>query len=174
MSSIQVSIIVARSRDGIIGVDGDLPWRLRDDLAFFKQTTKGHPIIMGRKTWFSLPRQPLPARDNIVLTRDHTFLAPGARVCTSVRSAIASAKAIAQQSGKQEIFVIGGAMIYHEVIPLADKLYLTEVETDVAGDVSFPVFDEGEFEELQRQSHKADERNEYDFTIRVLKRLARA
>jgi len=170
MSPIQVSMIVARARNGVIGVDGDLPWRLRDDLAFFKQTTKGHPIIMGRKTWLSLPRRPLPVRDNIVLTRDHTFLAPGARVCTSVRSAIASAKAIARQSGLQEIFVIGGAMIYHEVMPLADKLYLTEVETDIDGDVSFPVFNESEFEELQRQEYPANEQNDYAFTIRTLQR----
>ncbi|WOR14702.1 dihydrofolate reductase [Hyphomonas sp. FCG-A18] len=173
-SSIKVSIIVARARNGVIGVDGDLPWRLRDDLAFFKQTTKGHPIIMGRKTWLSLPRRPLPARDNLVLTRDHTFLAPGARVCTSVKAAIAMAKAIAGQSGRQEIFIIGGAMIYQEVMPLADKLYLTEVETNIDGDVSFPDFDNGEFEELQRLNHKADEHNQYDFTIRVLERRVRA
>jgi len=169
-SSIKLSLIVARARNGAIGKDGKLPWRLADDLAFFKSATLDHPIIMGRKTWDSLPKQPLPGRDNIVLTRDWTFKARGARVYTAIAPAIEAGKALARASGHREVFIVGGAALYSAMISVADLLYITEVDADVDGDAFFPRFDESAFEELQTRQVEADENNNHSFKIRILKR----
>lgn len=169
-SSVKLSLIVARARNGVIGVDGDLPWRLADDLAFFKQSTKGCPIIMGRKTWESLPRRPLPGRDNIVLTRDWAYKAKGAHIFTALEPAIEAGKALANASGQDEVFVIGGEALYDLTLAYADKLYVTEVDADVAGDAYFPAIDEALFEETFSQSVTADAKNDHDFRIRILKR----
>ncbi|CAN0266978.1 unnamed protein product, partial [Chrysoparadoxa australica] len=107
-SAIKVSLIAARAKTGVIGNKGQLPWRLADDLAFFKSVTVGHPIIMGRRTWESLPRRPLPGRDNIVLSRDWTFSAAGARVFSAIGPAVEAGKALAVAAGKREVFIIGG------------------------------------------------------------------
>ncbi len=170
ISSIKLSLIAARSQNGAIGKDGKLPWRLADDLAFFKSMTEGHPIIMGRKTWDSLPRRPLPKRENIVLTRDWTFRAPGARVHTSILPAIEAGRALARAAGKPEVFVVGGEALYAAAIQTADLLYLTEVETEVDGDAFFPAFDENAFEVMSNRKVEADARNEFPFHIKVLKR----
>ncbi|MGB3626614.1 MAG: dihydrofolate reductase [Henriciella sp.] len=169
---IKLSLIVARSRNGVIGKDGDLPWHLSGDLALFKTSTSGKPIIMGRKTWESLPRKPLPKRTNIVLTRDWAYAAIGARVYSSFSAAVAAARAIAAKDGEDEVFVIGGASLYERAIEMADRLYITEVDADIEGDTCFPEFDESEFTEAGRSVQAADEKNEYGFAFRVLERSA--
>ena len=172
MSSIKLCLIVARARNGAIGRDGDLPWRLSDDLKHFKRTTKGCQIIMGRKTWESLPKRPLPGRDNIVLSRDGHYAAADARVYTDVAAAIAAARSLAKASGRDEVFVTGGEAIYAAALPHADRLYITEVETEIDGDAFFPNFDESAFTEASRDSISADEKNDHPFIIRKLDRLA--
>ncbi len=169
---VKLCLIVARARNGVIGKDNDLPWRLSDDLKHFKATTKGCPVIMGRKTWESLPRRPLPGRDNIVLSRDGQYSAPGARVYTSIDAAIEAAKGLATVAGKTEVFVTGGSAIYRDALPHADRLYITEVDVEMDGDASFPEFDEADFDETSREAVAADAKNEFDFTIRQLDRRA--
>ncbi len=169
-SSIKLSLIVARSRNGAIGVSGKLPWHLADDLAFFKQATLNKPIIMGRRTWESLPKRPLPKRDNIVLTRDWAYQAEGGRTFSALRPAIEAGKALARAAGEPEVFVVGGEALYKACLPLVDLLYITEVDTEVEGDAFFPDFEEPAFDEVMSRKVKADAKNDHDFTLRVLKR----
>jgi dihydrofolate reductase len=123
----RVTLILARARNGVIGARGGLPWHLPEDLAFFKRTTMGHPIVMGRKTWESIGR-PLPGRRSIVVTRDRAFSATGAEVAHSLEEAIALCH------GSEEIFVIGGAQLYADALPRADRLLLTEIDAEFDGD----------------------------------------
>lgn len=169
-SPVKLSIIAARSENGVIGVGNKLPWHLADDLKFFKQATKGHPIIMGRRTWESLPIRPLPGRDNIVLTEDWSYQTEGARVFSALRPAMFAAKSLARAAGKQEVFVIGGRSLYGKVLADADLIYLTEVAVTLEGDTYFPDIDESLFEEISSLPFKAGAGNDHDFTIRVLKR----
>lgn len=162
-----VSIIVAVARNGVIGRDGDLPWRLPADLRFFKRMTTGHHLIMGRKTWASIGR-PLPGRTMVVLTRDRAAAFPGAAVAHALPEALALARA----AGDSEAFVIGGAEAFALALPLADRLYLTRVHAHVEGDVGFPapVHDdrwlaaEG-WVEVAREEHAADDQHAFAFTI---------
>lgn len=172
MSSVKLCLIVARAENGAIGKDGDLPWRLSDDLIHFKTTTKGCPVIMGRKTWESLPVQPLPGRDNIVLSRDGQYAAPGARAYTSMPAAIAAGRALAIAAGKPELFAVGGEAIYAAALPFADRLYITDVDTKIDGDAFFPEFDVAAFTETESRRVEANEKNQFSFTIRTLDRLA--
>ena len=169
-TSIRLCLIVARAQNGVIGKDNDLPWRLSDDLKHFKATTKGCPVIMGRKTWESLPKRPLPGRDNIVLSRDGQYMAEGARVFTSIEAAIETARSLASATEQSSVFVTGGSAIYAAALPFADRLYITEVATTLDGDAMFPEFDEAEYEEIDRRDVQADEKNQHDFTIRTLDR----
>ncbi|MEO1304978.1 MAG: dihydrofolate reductase [Pseudomonadota bacterium] len=169
-ADIKLCLIVARAQNGVIGKDNDLPWRLSDDLKHFKATTKGCPVIMGRKTWESLPRRPLPGRDNIVLSRDGQYAAPEARVFTSIDAAIETGRALAAAAGKTEVFVTGGSTFYAAALPYADRLYITEVETVVEGDATFPDFDETDFVETDRRHVPQGDKNEFAFTIRTLDR----
>ena len=143
-------LIYAVASNGVIGRENTLPWRLPADLKRFKALTMDKPMIMGRKTWESLPRRPLPGRDNIVLSRDGQYAAPGARVYTSIDAAIEAAKGLARVAGKAEVFVTGGSAIYANALPFSDRLYITEVDVELDGDASFPEFDEAEFEETRR------------------------
>lgn len=170
MSPVKISLIVARAKNGVIGVEGDLPWRLKADLAFFKATTLGKPILMGRNTWESLPRRPLPKRDNIVLTRDWTYAAEGARVYASYATAAAAARAIATRAGQDEAFVIGGEALYTRAIATADRMYITEVDAAPKGDAFFPAFDESEWSEQSAVAHSADDDNDHAFVMRTLVR----
>ena len=165
-----LALVVARARGGVIGRDGDLPWRLSADLKRFKALTLGKPVVMGRKTWESLPIKPLPGRTNIVLTRDGSFEAPRAVVCETFSDAVDIAREQAADDGVDEICVIGGAALFALALPKARRLYLTEVEAQVEGDVYFPPFDEGEWHEVSREATPADERNEYATVFRVLER----
>ncbi len=161
---------VARARNGVIGRDGGLPWRLKSDLKLFKFLTLGKPMIMGRKTWDSLPRKPLPGRMNIVLTRDGSFEPEGAIACERFDEAVAIAREQAEDDGAEEVCVIGGAALFALALPKARRMYLTEVEADVAGDVIFPPFDEADWREVQREAHPAGEGDDHPFVFRVLER----
>jgi len=161
----RVSLIVAASENGCIGRDGDLPWRLPEDLKRFKLLTLGHPIIMGRKTYESIGR-PLPGRENIVVTRQLGYPAPGCIVVGSLQEAINTAA----ESGAVEAFVIGGASLYAEALPLAHTLQLTRVRADVAGDVHLPAIPWHAFRCVAREAHPADERHAHAFTFEVWQR----
>ncbi|MEM9739863.1 MAG: dihydrofolate reductase [Pseudomonadota bacterium] len=169
----KLCLIVARARNGIIGQDGDLPWRLRDDLVLFKTTTAKAPLLMGRKTWESLPKKPLPGRQNLVLSRNWTFQAKGARVYSSLPAASAVARMMAKRVGVDEYFVIGGAGLYRDALPLADRLYITEVDAMPLGDVQFPTFDENDWTETNRRSFRKSDVNDHDFVFRCLDRKSR-
>ena len=159
-----LSLIVAMDRRRLIGRDNGLPWRLPDDLKQFKRLTVGKTILMGRKTWDSLGR-PLPERENWVLSRDPAFAPTGARVFTSLDAVLA-----AHAGG--ELMVIGGAELYRQALPLAERLYLTEVDAEVeGGDAWFPAFDRGQWQELSSQTHAADERHAYPFRFVTLERM---
>ncbi len=131
-----ISLVVARAENGVIGAGGALPWHLPGDLKRFKEITFGKPVIMGRKTWDSLPRKPLPGRSNIVLTRDVGFAAEGAVVVHSLEAALA----LAAKENPSEIMVIGGADVFAATLPLASRIHLTEVQGAPAGDVFLPAF----------------------------------
>jgi dihydrofolate reductase len=165
---------VARARNGVIGRAGALPWRLKSDLAIFKQVTMGKPVIMGRKTWESLPKRPLPGRINIVLTRDGSYLeepiSQGALVCERFDEAVQIAREQAEEDGAEEVCVIGGATLFALALPKARRIYLTEVETEAEGDVVFPPFDEAPWAEARREAHPAGEGDDHAFTFRVLER----
>ncbi|MGE6785450.1 dihydrofolate reductase [Ensifer adhaerens] len=143
----KISIVVAVAANGVIGRDGDLPWRLSTDLKRFKALTIGKPVIMGRKTWASLGR-PLPGRLNIVITRNADFVADGASVVPSLDAAIALAGREAAATGVDEICVIGGGEIYRQSIAQADILHVTEVQATVDGDTRFPDIDPERFEKV--------------------------
>ena len=165
---------VARARNGVIGRAGGLPWRLKSDMAIFKATTLSKPVIMGRKTWESLPKRPLPGRMNLVVTRDGSYeespKARGAVICERFDEAVQIAREQAEEDGAEEICVIGGADIFALALPKARRVYLTEVEAEVQGDVFFPPFDESAWREVRREAHPAGEDDDYDFVFRVLER----
>jgi dihydrofolate reductase len=163
---------VARAANGVIGVGGALPWRLKSDLAMFRELTLGKPLIMGRKTWESLPRRPLPGRVNIVLSRDGSFAPAGALVCEDFSQAAQIGREQALEDGADEVCVIGGAAVFEIALPRARRLYLTEVDAAPAGDVYFPAFDEAEWTEVSREAHAAGEADEFAFVFRVLERRA--
>jgi dihydrofolate reductase len=162
---------IARSRNGVIGRDGDLPWRLKSDLAIFKATTLFKPVIMGRKTWDSLPTKPLPGRLNVVLSRDGSFEPEGAIVCEQLDEAFQIAREHAQDDGAEEVCVIGGASLFAEALPRAKRMYLTEVDAEVEGDVYLPPFDESQWREVRREEHPAGPDDDYAFVFRVLERI---
>jgi len=169
-----IVIVVARARNGVIGKNGDLPWRLRSDLQRFKAITVGKPCIMGRKTWESLPLKPLPGRLNLVLTKDESYaedgMAKGAVVCSTLDEAIEMAREQAQDDGVDEVCVIGGTAIFTAVLDRAKRLYITEVDAEVEGDAVFPAFDEAAFTEVASESHPAGEKDDHAFTFRTLQR----
>ena len=138
------SLIVAVADNGVIGSNNQLPWRISADLKYFKQVTLGKPIIMGRLTYESIGK-PLPGRTNIVMTRDTAWQADGVERASDLNEALAIAKKIADDSGLEEVMIIGGATIYREALPQADRLYLTRVHTKVDGDAFFPELDLSEW-----------------------------
>ena len=169
----RLSLVAARARNGVIGMKGDLPWRLRGDLQRFKAVTMGKPCLMGRATWESLPLKPLPGRLNLVLTRDESFEAKGAVVCTSLPEALEMAREQAREDGVDEICVIGGAQLYEAVMDRADRLYLTEVEAEPEGDTHFPDFDDEAFVEVASEAHDAGEKDDHPYVFRTLDRRAK-
>lgn len=146
--SAPIALVVARAENGVIGAGGGLPWRLSEDLKRFKRLTLGKPCIMGRKTWESLPKKPLPGRTNIILTRQGDFAADGAAVVRSLDEAIA----LADQENPSEIMVIGGADIFAAALPRAVRIHLTEVHAAPDGDVRLPAFDPQAWHEVSRET----------------------
>jgi dihydrofolate reductase len=166
-----LALVFARAPNGVIGKDGALPWRLKSDLALFKATTLFKPVIMGRKTWDSLPKKPLPGRLNIVLSRDGSFEPDQALVCESFTDALQIAREQAVDDGAEEVCVIGGAAVFEAAWPKARRLYITEVQADIEGDVSLPLFDEKDWRELRREAYPAGPYDDYPFIFRVLERV---
>jgi dihydrofolate reductase len=148
---VKVTIVAAVARGGVIGSGGAIPWRIPEDMARFRALTMGHPVVMGRRTWDSLPDgyRPLPGRRNVVVTRDPNWTADGADRASSLADALALID-------DEEVFVIGGAELYALALPLADELQLTEIAADVEGDVFFPPFDAADFEETSRESLESE------------------
>lgn len=160
----KISLIVATDKKGVIGKNNALPWRMPADMAFFKENTMGHPVIMGRKTFESIGR-PLPGRQNIVVSHNPDFQPDGVQVAGSIDKAIA----LGVVSHISEIFVIGGQAVYEAALPKANKIYLTLIDADVDGDKQFR-YDPAEWREVSRQAHKADAENPYDYQFIVLER----
>jgi len=159
-----LSMIVAHADNRIIGKDNDMPWYLPADLAYFKITTLGKPVIMGRKTYDSIGR-PLPGRQNIVISRDESLNIEGVEVVQSVEQALTVA------SGVDEIMVIGGGAIYAHCMPKADKLYITHIDAKIDGDTQFPDYDlENEWQMLASDTRQADEKNAYVLHFNVYQR----
>jgi len=159
-----ISIIVAASTNNVIGANGELPWRLSDDLKRFKHITMGKPIVMGRLTFESIGR-PLPGRQNIVMTRRNGYIAGGCDVVASPDAAIETAGDAA------EVIVIGGGEIYRLFLPFADRIYLTRVHVDIEGDAFFASLNDNEWKLSESETHKADESNEFDFTFEIWTRV---
>jgi dihydrofolate reductase len=162
-----LAVIAAIARNGVIGRDGDLPWRLPDDLKHFKATTLGHCLILGRRTWESLPGA-LPGRTSIVVTRRRDYRAEGALVAHHLESAIA----LARRRDDDEPCVAGGAALYARALPIATRLWLTRVHADVEGDVHFPDWDPAEWVRVEAREHAADPRHAHAFTIEQWRRAA--
>ncbi len=167
----RLTLVLARGANGVIGADGRLPWRLASDMKRFKAFTMGKPVLMGRKTWESLPAKPLPGRENIVLTRDGNFRAPGAWVYTDWSAALAAARASAARSGAEDVCVIGGAAIFAAAMEEADRIVLTEVNLAPAGDVVFDELNELDWRETSREEVARGAHDDADFTVRVLERV---
>ena len=161
---------IARARNGVIGRAGRLPWRLKSDMAIFRAVTMGKPVIMGRKTWESLPKRPLIGRTNFVLSRDASFEPRGCVVCEDFGEAVQIAREQAEDDGRDEVCVIGGAALFELALPRAQRIYLTEVDADVEGDVVLDPIDETGWTTVRSQAYPATEGDEYPFVHRVLER----
>ena len=160
-----ISLIAALTENHVIGKNNDLPWHLPDDMKYFMQTTKGHVVIMGRKNYESLPPKfrPLPDRLNIVISRQKNFIAPGCTVVNSLDAAIR----IAKSANEKELFIIGGAEIFELSMSIADRLYLTEINTELDGDTYFPQVDKKNWTEVSRNPHLKDDRHKFNFDFVV-------
>jgi dihydrofolate reductase len=163
-----ISFVVAMDRNRLIGADGGLPWRLPDDMKHFRQVTMGKPVLMGRKTYESIPDRfrPLSGRTNIILTRQVGYDAPDCLVVHSL------AEAVTAGAGQSELMVIGGAQLYEQLLPMANRLYLTLVDGEFKGDVFFPCLDMTQWREVSRQDHGRDDRHPVPFTFLLLERLS--
>jgi dihydrofolate reductase len=162
----RIAFIVAVSRNGVIGRNGGLPWHISTDLKRFKAITLGKPLIMGRKTWESLPKKPLPGRPNIVMTRQKNYRAEGAIVVPDMPSALAAAGQV------EEVCVIGGGEVFGMFLALTDRIYLTEVDLEVEGDTFLPPIDPALWTETAREVHPQGPNDSAGFVLRVLDRNA--
>lgn len=158
-----ITLIWAMSKNGAIGRDNQLPWRLPADLKFFKEQTTGKTMAMGRKTWESMGSKPLPNRRSVVLTADHAYRAEGAEIVHSVEEALEFAEG-------EELMVIGGAGVFSHFLPYADKLLVTKIDEDVEGDVFFPHFEWSEFRLVQEKEGIRDEKNPYRYRFLTYER----
>lgn len=159
---VMISAIVAVAENGVIGKAGKIPWKIPADWAYFKNTTIGHPIIMGKATYEGIGK-PLPDRTNIVVSNTEGYKADGCTVVNSLADAIKAA------GDDEEIFIIGGASVYEQAMPMIDRLYLTKVHASPEGDRFFK-YNEDEWLEISKEAHKADEKNQYDYDYTVLER----
>jgi dihydrofolate reductase len=161
------SIIVAVADNGVIGKDNSLVWQLPADMRHFKNTTIGHHVIMGRKTFESF-KKPLKERTNIVITRNTDYQPDGCIVVHSLQDALS----FSEKNGQEEVFILGGAEIYRQSLDLTDRIYLTEVHETFDGDTFFPDFDRSQWKEIHRENHDADEKNPHPFSFVLLERKA--
>ena len=159
-----ISIIVAVAKNGVIGDKNSLLWRLREDMIHFRTTTSGHPVVMGRKTYDSIGR-PLPKRTNVVITRDTNLTIEGCTMAHSLE------EAVALFDKSEEVFIIGGAQIYRQALPLADRIYLTVIDKEYEGDTSFPEIDYSQWREYSREEFARGEEFEHPFSFITLERV---
>ncbi len=163
----RVSIIAALTENGVIGRTGDMPWHLPADLAWFKKTTLGHHIVMGRKTWESVG-QALPGRTTVVITRQQALKVPdGVRVVSSLSEALS----LAEESGETEVFITGGGQIYREALAGADRLYLTHIAAKLEGDTFFPAWDPKQWVSVFSEDREADDRNQFPLRFTIYERV---
>jgi dihydrofolate reductase len=160
---VKLAIIVATDEQGLIGKDNDLPWKLSADLQYFRKVTMGKPIIMGRNTHDSIGRA-LPGRKNIVVTSNSQFIAEGCTVVCSIEQAVTECE------DAEEVMVMGGASLYKQFLPHAHRLYLTQVHASLEGDTWFPDWQRSEWQQVSREDHVADDKNDYDYSFIVFDR----
>ena len=160
-----ISMIAAMAHDRVIGLDNQMPWHLPADLAHFKRVTLGKPVLMGRKTFESIGR-PLPGRRNLVISRNPDYRADGVEVIDSVAAALA----LLADSDVAELMVIGGGHLYGQLLPRAERLYLTRIDLAVEGDTRFPAFDEGDWSCIERELHQPDEKNPHPYCFETWQR----
>lgn len=160
-----ISLIAAMTPERVIGRDGDMPWHLPADLAWFKRNTLNKPVIMGRKTWESIGSKPLPGRKNIIISRNSELACPGAVVSASPTQALALA------GEAEDVMIIGGAQIYQHFLPQTDRLYITLIYTSVAGDSWFPRYDHLSWQQSFIEERPADDKNPFDCSFMILNRL---
>ncbi|HVV34642.1 MAG TPA: dihydrofolate reductase [Vitreimonas sp.] len=171
MPNPKLTLVLAIAKNGVIGRDGGLPWRLSSDLKRFKAATMGKPVLMGRKTWESLPRKPLPGRQNLVLSRDKDFRPEGAWSFTALDAMLAAGRAMAEAEGAGEVCVIGGAHLFEQTLPLADRIVLTQVQLEPAGETRMSI-DLSRWREVSRENVAAGPKDDADFVVRVLEKAS--
>lgn len=162
-----ISTIVATAKNNVIGMDNGIPWYLPADLKYFKKITLNHHILMGRKCYESIGR-PLPKRTNIIITRNPFFVATNCLVVHSLEEGLE----IAHDNKEEEVFIIGGGEIYKMGLPYIDRVYLTEVDLEIKGEVFFPKLDMDNWKLTWEEKHKADEKNEHDYVFKILDRVS--
>lgn len=158
------AIIVATDEQGLIGKDNDLPWKLSADLQYFRRVTMGKPLIMGRNTHESIGRA-LPGRKNIIVTKNEAYKADGCTIVNSISDALLACEQV------EEVMIMGGASLYEQLLPTADKLYLTRVHASLEGDTWFPEWQKNEWTELSREDHSADDKNDYNYSFIVYEKI---
>jgi len=168
-----LAAVVAVAKNGVIGRNGDLPWRIPSDLKRFKETTLGKPVIMGRKTWESLPKKPLPGRANYVISATLPGV-EGAQVFADAEEALEAATREAQRAGVDEVCLIGGAQLYADLLERTQRLYLTEVDLEPQGDARFPALDPDAWRLVRSERVEPGARDDAGFTVKVLDRVATA
>ena len=167
----RIVLVAAVAENGVIGQGGTLPWRLKSEMRHFRDVTWGKPVVVGRKTYETFARKPLPGRTNIVVTRDRTLSIPGALVTTSVAAALDAARGDALRRGVDEISVVGGADIYAQTIAEADRLVVTRVKLQPAGDTVFPPINPAIWREVQHTDHAAGPEDEAGYSIHIYERI---
>jgi dihydrofolate reductase len=170
MSGIALVIVVAVADNDVIGQGGRLPWRLKSEMKLFRTLTWGQPVVVGRKTYLSFSRQPLPGRTNIVVSRDPNFTAAGAVVTSNLTAALETARGDAMRRGVDTIVVVGGADIYAQTIERADRMVVTRVHLKPTGDTRFPAIEPKAWKEVQRTDHVAGPDDEAGYTVHVFER----
>jgi dihydrofolate reductase len=169
--AVPLTLVAAMAENGVIGRDNGLPWRLKSDMVHFRAITMGKPVVMGRKTFLSIGR-PLPGRTTIVVSRDGAFAAPGIVVAPSMQAALTVARGDALRRGAESIIVAGGADLYAQTMPLADRLHITYVHRAVDGDVYFPAIDRSVWQETARDEHAAAAGDDAAFAFVIYRRAA--
>lgn len=171
VAGVRIILVVAVSENGVIGRDGDMPWKLSTDLKRFKALTMGKPLIMGRKTFASIGERPLPGRPHVIVTRDASYQRDGVEVAHSLEAALSRVDVLARDAGGDAVCVVGGGEIYRQAMPLADELHVTHVEAVIEGDTHFPEIDQAAFEKVEETVVPAGEKDSHPTRYAVYRRL---